>query len=202
MINSLNIFFCTLVGLVDSNQMMKTKFQIAARGTQFIPRYSQEYPLSNASASSFLRCATQCFNNFLCRVFVYDESTLVCRLYQSDSTSGNVTSTASISSRVGTISYDSSLYINYNRTCDLCQYNRYLVCLNSRCQCPSTQLFWSGNICRNKFYYGDGCNSSIQCREDLNLSCIFGSCQLNTASKSENFSSSGCMDFIRTMDPC
>lgn len=153
-------------------------------GIQFIPRSLQEYPLDNSSASSRLRCATRCYNNVLCRTFVYDQSTRVCQLYRSDSTSGNITSSSSsISSHVGTIPHDPSFYMNYNRTCDLCQYNRYLVCLNSRCQCPSTQLFWNGNICQNKFYYGDGCNSSGQCREDLNLSCIFGSCQLNTASK-------------------
>ena len=183
MIISFAIFFCLLISCANSNQVINTIITMSNRGTQFVPRSSQEYALNNASASSLLRCITQCAENVLCRTLVYDPSTLLCQLYQSDSTYGNITSSSSDSSCVGTIVYDPSYYTNYNGTCDFCQNNRYLVCSNSRCQCPSTRLYWNGNICQNKLYYGDTCSASIECREDLNLSCIFGSCQLTTAGK-------------------
>ena len=177
------VLCCIFISSVNTDEMIATKITMSNRGTQFVPRSSQEYALNNASASSLLRCVIRCFENVLCRTFVYDRSALICQLYQSDSTDGNSTSSASTLSSVGTMDYNPSFYANYNGTCDLCQNNRYLVCLNSRCQCPSTRLYWNGNSCQNKFYYGDTCSASIECREDLNLSCIFGSCQLNTARK-------------------
>ena len=183
MVTSLTIIYCSLISSVISNQMVNTIVKMSIRGTQFVPRSSQEYPLYSSPSASLLRCATRCAENVLCRTFVYDPSTLLCQLYQSNSADGNITSSSSASSSVGTMVYDPSFYTSYNRTCDLCQNNRYLVCLNSRCQCPSTRLYWNGNSCQNKFYYGDTCSASIECREDLNLSCIFGSCQLNTAGK-------------------
>ncbi|CAF2594223.1 unnamed protein product [Rotaria sp. Silwood2] len=126
-------------------------------------------------------CAQQCSQNVLCRVFVYNEITLNCQLYQSDLSSGNITSVPGSTSRVGRIRYQPQLYLDYNRTCDRCQVNRYLTCQNAKCQCPPPTTFWNGQLCQNQLSYGKTCNSSSWCRQDWNLTCVFRSCQPNTA---------------------
>ncbi len=39
-------------------------------------------------------------------------------------------------------------------------------------------------MCQNKFYDDESCNSSAQYQEDFNLTCRYGSYQLNTVFKS------------------
>lgn len=158
-------------------QTYQSTIELSDRGTTFIPQVSFELPLQNYIVRSLMQCAQQCNQNVLCRVFVYDEITLDCQLYQSDLSSGNITSVLQTTSRVGHLRYQSKLYVDYNQTCDRCQVNRYLICQNARCLCPPPTTYWDGQMCQNQLSYGKTCNSSSWCRQDWNLSCIFGSCQ-------------------------
>ena len=120
----------------------------------------------------------QCNQYRQCRTFGYDISSLVCRLFESDFSTGTVlTKSISLSSsRIGSILQDTTdalqQYASYNHTCDRCGIgiNRYLQCINNKCQCPS-HTYWNGRTCSNQRYDGSQCNSSIECRQDWNLIC-------------------------------
>ncbi|CAF1122883.1 unnamed protein product [Rotaria sordida] len=155
--------------------------QLSDKSTIFIPKVSLESPLKILTVRSLMLCAQQCNQNILCRVFVYNEITFNCQLYQSDLSSGNITFIPGSTSQVGRIRYQPQFYLDYNQTCDRCQVNRYLTCQNARCQCPPSTTYWDGQMCQNQLSYGKTCNSSSWCRQDWNLTCIFGSCQPNTA---------------------
>ena len=152
-------------------------------GQTFTPKQSMETPLTSASVSSLLKCSKQCNQNQLCRTFVYDKHASLCQLYRSDSQTGNITATNVTTSVVGQIEYTPQLYVNYNHTCNRCDMDRYLTCRNATCQCPSPGTYWDGQMCQNQLYYGESCNQSSWCRNDLNLTCVFGSCQPSTASE-------------------
>ena len=183
-------FLLTFV-LVNSQQMCISHIPLTAKGTTFMPKNSMECPLDEILLSSSTSCAKYCFNNRFCRTFIYDEMTMNCQLYLSDLSAGNMIPTIA-TSQIGFIPYESNFFNGYNKTCNYCQTNRYLACQNSTCQCPFPYTFWNGSICENKFYFGQTCNSTTQCRQDLNLSCIFNSCQLNTASKFQSTNENRC----------
>lgn len=187
----MHIFVLNIVLLVFSNSFtfyrieasLESYVSISSLGNTFTPKSITETPLATLSTSSLLICGIQCNQNQLCRTFVYEKSSSICQLYQSDSQSGNITTTNAITSVVGQIQYIPELFVNYNRTCDQCQINRYLTCRNDRCQCPSTTTYWNGQMCRNQHYYGESCSQSNWCRNDLNLTCVFSSCQSPDASQ-------------------
>ncbi|CAF4460810.1 unnamed protein product, partial [Adineta steineri] len=45
-----------------------------------------------------------------------------------------------------------------------------LTCQCGKCQCP-VGTFWMNKTCVPQFYAGKYCNTSDQCRNDLNLVC-------------------------------
>lgn len=176
-------FFLCVHIIVGLQQAFESDISLSDTGTTFIPKYSFESTLATVNVPSQLRCGQQCNQNILCRIFIYEKIIVNnCRLYQSDLSSGNITSTGASSSRVGIIVYHPLLYADYNQTCDWCQFNRYLTCQNATCRCPPPTSYWDGQMCQNQLYYGEACNASSWCRQDLNLACVFGSCQPNTAS--------------------
>ncbi|CAF1211538.1 unnamed protein product [Rotaria sordida] len=167
--------------IVCLQQIYQSNIELSDKSTIFIPKVSFESPLKTFTIKSLMWCAQQCNLNILCRIFVYDEITFICKLYQSDLLSGNITFVLGSTSQVGRIRYQPQFYLNYNQTCDRCQVNRYLICQNAKCQCPPPTTYWNGQMCQNQLSYGKTCNSSSWCRQDWNLTCIFGSCQPNTA---------------------
>ncbi|CAF4069866.1 unnamed protein product [Adineta steineri] len=118
-----------------------------------------------------------CNQNRQCRTFDYDRSSLVCRLFESEYSTGTIlTNSSSLTSRIGAILYNttatSQFYSVYNQTCDQCSTgsNRYLQCINNTCQCP-LYTYWNGQKCLNQVYKGSNCSSKLSCRQDLNLTC-------------------------------
>ncbi|CAF3561440.1 unnamed protein product [Rotaria socialis] len=91
-------------------------------------------------------------SRYLCNGLVR-EVTLNYQLYQSDLPSGNITVVQGSTSRVGRIQYRPQFYIGYNQTCDRCQVNRYLICQNTKCQCPRLATYWDGQMCQNQLSY-------------------------------------------------
>ena len=90
-------------------------------------------------------CASTCNRQPLCRFFVYDTSTKVCRIFKD----GSIVTSSSTTSRVGSLRYTPDLYAAYARPCawNTCEINRYTVCnVFSRCQCP-TGLVWNTQTC-------------------------------------------------------
>ena len=182
------LVFCLLVSLtllhcLVSPQQTQTRLSLSNEGFRFTPRNPAEQPLSNMSTSSRLLCAHRCVADIDCRVLVYDPVTLFCTLYRSDLLFGNITVSPSPSkSRVGVVQYD-ELVSYYNQTCEYCRLNRYLICQSGRCRCSLPKTFWNGAACQMRRVQSETCSSSVPCRQDLNLTCVFGVCNNDTSGK-------------------
>ena len=154
-----SILTIVLISNIDSiQQILDAHILLTDMGKIFNPNDARELAWKNLNTSSITDCAIQCNQNIVCRTFVYDEITLSCQLYVSDLTTGNITSSASSTSRVGYIENDQMAYANYNKTCEYCQSSRYLICLNSTCQCPTSVTYWDGTQCKNRLLNGDLCS--------------------------------------------
>ena len=117
-------------------------------------------------------CSLLCNQNLQCHNFVSHPS--ICRLYSNSSDTGQIITTVSSTTKVGEINYD---YIHltsiYNRTCDYCYPDRYLVCRNSRCQCPSNTFWNDQDKCINQLFVDatSTCEKNNWCRDDMNMTC-------------------------------
>lgn len=169
--------FVLLIGdFLDADMLSVIDFH--SEGTGFIPVNPRQLISTISSAGSKETCAYLCHQNPSCRTFVSDTST--CQLYEGTITTGQVVPAVSTMSLVGGISYDNiDLSSSFNRSCDHCYPDRYLVCQAGRCQCPSG-TFWNGKgQCINEQFVGStvSCEKDIWCRQDMNLSCVCGKCQ-------------------------
>ena len=150
----------------QQSHMFESCIELAAFGTVFQPRNPIELLGISSNVGSILQCAMQCNQNRRCRTFDYDQSSLVCRLFEGEVSTGTVLSNSTLSSsRVGNIRYSTTdtlqSYASYNQTCDQCGIgvNRYLQCINNSCRCPPN-TYWNGQICLNQLYNGSSCNYS------------------------------------------
>ena len=163
------------IDILNGDMSSLAKFQHP--GSLFIP-LSPRQLISTNSVQSKRNCAYLCNQNPLCRTFVFDTS--VCQLYDASLTTGQVVSAPSVNSIVGGIVYDNiDLSSRYNQTCDRCFPDRYLVCRNSRCQCPSSTFWNEYNQCVDQQFVGSTslCAKDSWCRQDMNLSCVCTKCQ-------------------------
>jgi hypothetical protein len=179
----LMLFFVIPVSHQQQSQLFGSLIRLTEFGTAFQPRNPIEVLGTISNVRSLLQCAMQCNQNYQCRTFDYDESSLVCRQFEGELSTGTVLNNSTLlSSRIGSILYNTTdtlqLYSSYNQTCDHCgiAINRYLQCINNTCQCPPN-TYWNGQMCSNQLYSESSCNSSSACRQDLNLTC---STQTNT----------------------
>lgn len=166
-----------LYSTVGDQETYESYIKLSDKGMTFTPSDPSELSLNNIYVTSLFTCGMQCNRNIFCRTFIYDAITFYCQLYQSDLTTGTMTISASPSSRIGFVKAKQKFYVDYNKTCNYCEYNRYLTCQNITCRCPSSKMYWDERICQNKLLNGSACNSLLQCRQDLNLTGTFGWCQ-------------------------
>lgn len=173
----LTLFFFIPASYQQQSHMFESSIQLTEFGAAFQPRHPIELLGIFPDVRSQLRCAMLCNQNRRCRTFDYDRSSLVCRQFEGEVSTGTVLNNATFSSSiVGSIIYSTTdtlhSYASYNQTCDRCGpgINRYLQCLNNLCQCPPN-TYWNGQVCLNQLYNGSSCNYSSQCRQDLNLTC-------------------------------
>ncbi|CAF1450480.1 unnamed protein product [Didymodactylos carnosus] len=138
-------------------------------GTSFAPADPIEL-INTISVSSKIGCAQACNLNSLCRTFDYDTLSKRCRLFEGEITTGKVNKSAAIPSRVSSIAYTQQLYLAYNQTCDQCQINRYLLCINQTCHCPP-HTYWNAWMCLNQGYNGSLCKNDEWCRTDKHITC-------------------------------
>jgi len=116
--------------------------------------------------------------NRQCRTFDYDQSSLICRLFEGELSNGTILNNSTfLTSRIGTINYNniisSQLYSSYNQTCNQCNIggNRNLEFLNNTCQCPIHTVS-NSQMCMNQLYNGSNCSfSTSSCSNQTNL-CI------------------------------
>ncbi|CAF1441402.1 unnamed protein product, partial [Didymodactylos carnosus] len=117
-------------------------------GTSFTPVNDIEL-IRTTLVKSLMVCASLCVQDATCRTFDYDKSFRQCRLFEGEIMTGIVNISSSSASKVGGIRYSPKLYVIYHQTCDKCAFNRYLLCNNNLCECPS-HTFWDGEIVKIK----------------------------------------------------
>jgi hypothetical protein len=161
----------------QASNIFESTIRLTPLGRAFRARRSIELLNILVNVQSLTYCSMSCNQNPRCRTFDFDQSTRICRLFESELSTGTLLSNASlVSSRVGAVRYDTDrviqTYKSLNRTCNESQlgYHRYLQCSSHRIECPSL-TFWNGQKCTNQFYSGSQCNNSNDCRVDLNLMC-------------------------------
>ena len=171
-----SVLLLIIIDLLNADMTSLIVFH--SQGTRFIPHNPLQLLRTISSIGSKLNCAHLCHENPSCRTFAFDAS--ICQLYDGLITSGQVVLSASTSSIVGGISYDNvDLSASFNQSCDHCYPDRYLVCQDGRCQCPS-RTFWNEiNRCDNKQFVEPSsfCLEDSWCRDDANLTCVCGKCQ-------------------------
>jgi hypothetical protein len=170
------IYFLVIVDVIHSDMSPYIFFH--DKGPDFVPLNSQELIEIYSLIYSEVDCTFLCNRDPRCRTLVFDTPT--CRLYESSSDTGQIVSTSSTNSVVGEIDYDDiNLASRYYQTCDHCYPDRYLVCTNSRCRCPSGTILNGQDKCINLPAVESLliCNNNASCRQDLNLTCISNECQ-------------------------
>jgi hypothetical protein len=145
---------------------------LSSSGFQFSPVDEQALLLFGITTNSLISCTRMCHSTGCCRIFDYDGQSDWCRLFEGDIvTMGSIIASSSSQSRVGSIKFNPVQFVNHGQSCSFCQGSRYLTCLNGTCQCqPHT--FFNGSICQSQKLLGSDCNNSIECRSDLNYTCL------------------------------
>ncbi|UJR16845.1 hypothetical protein I4U23_003744 [Adineta vaga] len=126
--------------------------------------------LTHIHRLSAFKCALLCHQNPRCRTFVHDVS--ICQLYQGSSATVSIVASTS-TSRV---------------SCDYCYPDRYLVCRNNTCQCPTGTFYDNQDSCLNQLYVDStmACQDDTWCNQALNLTCQCGKCQCPTGTMWKN----------------
>ena len=173
--------------LSPSNVVARSFVQLSNLGLEFIPTDEQAVMLSDANANTRILCTQMCYSQTLCRTFNYDIQSKRCRLYESEiAGSGSIVSTLLNQSVIGSIMMTEEGFASRGQACSACENSRYLICINSTCQCqPHT--FFNGTVCRSQKLSNGSCTSDSQCRNDLNLQCLLNmqcGCKYNSSFES------------------
>ncbi|CAF1158902.1 unnamed protein product [Adineta ricciae] len=157
---------------------VRSRIDLYRSGFDFIPANSVELLATYSSINSYFNCGILCNQNPQCRTFVYD--TPMCELFESAVTTGSIVSSPSTTRLVGAVNYNGiNVSSAYNKSCSYCYPDRYLVCTNGTCQCPSGTYYDNQGNCINQIYVNSTttCQANNWCNQQLNLTCQCGQCQ-------------------------
>jgi hypothetical protein len=144
---------------------------VSAAGLMFSPVDEQALFLMEASARSSMRCALLCHSTPTCRIFDFDDQSRRCRIFEGDiGTMGCLVSSISPQSRVGSLKYSAAYFAHRGQPCSFCEHSRYLTCVSGTCQCYP-HSFFDGSLCQSQKLMGAACNTTAECRTDLNYTC-------------------------------
>ncbi|CAF1221759.1 unnamed protein product [Adineta steineri] len=150
----------------------QSSMNLSSPGFQFSPINYQALFLSQINTKSLFSCAQTCHSNGNCRIFDFNDQSLLCRLFQGNIiTMGSIVPSSSPQSRVGSRKYNVEQFLNHGQSCSLCEGSRYMRCINNTCQCEMNTYF-DGLICQSQKLLGDVCMNSTECRHDLNYTCL------------------------------
>lgn len=162
------LFFPLLIETISD--VWQSLTSLSSIGSHFSPLDEPALLLLKTNSNTLLSCTQLCHLNIQCRIFDYDSQSHQCRLFRGDlATMGSIVSSSN--SSVGSIQIRSEQYVNYDQSCSECLESRYLQCVNGSCQCP-LYTFFDGSICQSEKILGSDCNSSSECRTDLNYICL------------------------------
>ena len=157
-IHTLLLMLCCIILTLPSmhSQLFESSIELTAFGTAFQPRDVTELLETYSNIQRLVQCAVRCNQNRQCRTFDYDVSSLVCRLFEGDISTGTVLNISVPSpSRIASIRSNTTKalqqYLSYNQSWEQCGMgiNRYLQCNNNACQCP-IHTYWTGRLCLNQ----------------------------------------------------
>jgi hypothetical protein len=167
------------LNLTYSQEIFTAQIVLSNPGNEYMPVKMSAQLVSTILANSVKKCAELCTANILCRVYDYGVSVSnQCRLFEGDTnTLGQIVSSSSPQSIVGTIQLSSALFAEYGSPCiSFCYHSRYLQCGTSfTCECmPHT--YWNASISMcvpQSPILGSPCQLNLNmCREDLNYTCL------------------------------
>jgi hypothetical protein len=192
LLKSKNMVFVILLVILVSpiNSMYQSQMTLSSTGLEFNPENSNQL-ISQTTTQSRTLCAMACNQLLSCRTLDYDSVSKRCRLFQGDSSTGSIISSASPTSVVATVRISAILYSSvHNQPCQACQYDRYEICSTntSTCQCP-THSYWTGTVCALQLFENATCSRWNSCRKDFNLTCT-PDCYGNTPKCSQAYSDS------------
>lgn len=166
------IYYIVLILQSQINALIwQSNIGLCSTGLEFFP-FDQQALLLTENTKSTLMCAKQCLTIRNCRTFNFDNQTKSCRLYEGDiDSTGSIGASLSAQSICGSLRLDVKYFLHYGQYCTYCEDSRYLTCINSSCQC-SSRTYFDGTICRSQKLNGSGCSGHIECRHDLNLTCL------------------------------
>ena len=157
-----------ILGQIETPQ---SHIVMSESGYYFQPKAQMTEWLADMYVSTLEECTRRCNANYLCRTFDYNSEPNWCRLFEVESSPGQIINDQSLPSQVGQVQLLSDLYQAFNQSCDYCVTNRYLTCRSAICQCP-WKTFWNGLFCEKQRYAGDSCTSDTQCRTDYEWACV------------------------------
>ncbi len=172
-------FLLLTINLTYSQEIFTAQIVLSNLGTEYVPVVMSAQLVSTILADSIKKCAELCTANILCRVYDYGVSiSNQCRLFEGDTnTLGQIASSSSTQSIVGTIQLSPNLFAEYGSPCiSFCYHSRYLQCgTNFTCECmPHTYWDPSSSMCLPQSpILGSPCEQNLSmCREDLNYTCL------------------------------
>ena len=155
-----------------SSNSWQSYFDLSSKGLEFSPFYPNVLLLFQTT-NSMLTCAQLCLSITSCRTFSFDFQNKSCRLYEGDiDRTGLLITSLSSESICGSMRLSPNDFLAIGQSCFSCVNSRYLTCVNSTCQCP-LHTYFDGSICRSQKRNGSGCSYDIECRTDLNLTCLW-----------------------------
>lgn len=164
------LLICFVIRSIDG--IYQSNIQFSSSGLEYQPNNNLQLLETNL-ASTRIQCSATCNRLPTCQTLDYDTVSKRCRLFAGSLTSGSVISSSSATSLVGMVRITSMLFSSlYNRSCQLCEENRYQTCSrnSTTCRCPD-RTYWTGSICALKVLVNEPCSQSDMCREDFNLTC-------------------------------
>lgn len=168
------VFLCLILA---TNGLQPALFTLSTMGNQFQAADSIELLGTFANIHAVIPCTMLCYENIQCRTFDFNSNSQQCRLFEGSVDTGTILSTSVLSSVVGWINMDSSMFDLYNASNDQCTDNRFLYSDTSSgfCSCP-IHTFYNGSMCLNQRYVGEVCENNNWCRTDLFINCILSIC--------------------------
>jgi hypothetical protein len=169
------LFILLLVNTIYSQDLFNTRMTLTPTGHEFQPMNMSVQLLNTVYVSTRIRCAKACVQIGDCRTFDYDSSLSGrCRLFEADLTTGQIISSSSSTSIVGSTLITNDMFVSFGNTpCNFnCKNSPYLSCnINNTCQCEG-HTYWNGTTCDLQKFTGASCSVNNECRVDLNLTCL------------------------------
>lgn len=136
----MNVYLCLIfIGLIINTNVQSQRINVTHftlnKGMKFSPkdRVRSNSIIMTSRTATLTQCVKTCMNMLpICRLFEYDSDTLDCRLFEDDTTTGEIITSTSLSNSVlGMIEFKSEFFVKYGQSCSQCNENHFFKCINN-----------------------------------------------------------------------